>query len=281
MSEFDLEERETQKVEEIAHSIKMQWDTPAFDGKTLLLVEFDTDKRCYYKFFNEENVELRTTRGCNSMRRLFHAIQQYGIPNFAIQDSDFARVCNLKPAEANYFITDCHDHEMMCFANHDVMIDVFKNLAIKYDKPLIDEVFEDLKMLSYLKWYNYDRHLNLNFKGYKPRGKKKDDLRSITEIYSVVRSHSPKRKKDITEKEILDFVKNQSQQSAYEITNGHDFLDLLSQSIGDKYSMPYLLGDNIRPIIYTCFTIDRFENTNLYKAICKWAGNNAPLLFAA
>lgn len=281
MSEFDLEERETQKVEEIAQSIKMQWDTPAFDGKTLLLVEFDTDKRCYYKLFNENNVELRTTRGCNSMRRLFLAIQQYGIPNFAIQDSDFARVCNRKPAEANYFITDCHDHEMMCFANHDVMKDVFKNLAIRYDKPLVDEVFDNLKMLSYLKWYNYDQHLNLNFKGYKPRGKKMDDLRSINKIFDVVRIHSPKRKKDINEKEVLDFVRNQPKQSIYEITNGHDFLDLFSQSISEKYSMPYLFSDNIRPIIYTCFTIDRFVKTDLYKAICKWVGKGAPLLFAA
>lgn len=281
MSEFDLEERETQKVEEIAQSIKMQWDTPAFDGKTLLLVESDTDRRCYYKLFNEDVVELRTTRGCNSMRRLFFAIQQYGIPNFAIQDSDFARVCNKKPTEANYFITDCHDHEMMCFANHNVMKDVFMNLAIRYDKPLVDEVFEDLKMLSYLKWYNYDQHLNLNFNGYKPRGKKKDDLRSIRKIFDVVKNHSPKRKKDITEKEVLDFVSKQPRQDLYEITNGHDFMDLLSQSISYKYSMPYLLGDHIRPIIYTCFTIDRFENTDLYMAICKWAGKDAPLLFAA
>jgi hypothetical protein len=281
MSEFDLEERETQKVEEIAHSLKMQWDTPAFDGKTLLLVEYDTDKRCYYKLFNEDKVELRTTRGCNGMRRLFLAIQKFSIPNFAIQDSDFARVCKREPEDINYFITDCHDHEMMCFANQNVMADVFKNLAIRYDKYLIDEVFEDLRMLSYLKWYNYSQHLNIKFKGYNPRGKKKDALRSIKSIFDIVKSHSPNRKKDIIESEVLDFVSKQPKQSLYEITNGHDFLDVLSQSIGEKYGMPFLQGDHIRPIIYTCFTIDRFVDTDLYKAICKWAGKDAPLLFAA
>lgn len=281
MSEFDLEERETKKVDEIADSLKMQWDTPAFDGKILLLVENDTDRRCYYKLFNEDKVELKTTRGCNCMRRLFLAIQQYDIPNFAIQDSDFARVCNREPEESNYFLTDCHDHEMMCFANQNVMADVFKNLAIRYDQPLIDNVFEDLKMLSYFKWYNYCNHLNINFKGYKPRGKKSDELRSIKEIFDVVKSHSPNRKKDIVESEVLEFVSNQSKQSLFEITNGHDFLDKLSQSIGDKYGMPTLLGEHIRPIIYTCFTIDRFVDTNLYKAICNWAGDDAPLLFAA
>lgn len=281
MSEFDLEERENQKVEEIAQSIKMQWDTPTFDGKTLLLVENETDRRCYYKLFNEDKVELKTTRGCNCMRRLFSAIQKYDIPNFAIQDSDFARVCKSEPEEPNYFLTDCHDHEMMCFANQDVMEDVFKNLAIRYDRPLVDEVFEDLKMLSYLKWYNYYQHLNINFKGYKPRGKTKDELRSIKAIFDVVKPHSPNRKKDIAETEVRDFVNNQPKQSLYEITNGHDFLDLLSQSISKKYGMPSLQGDHIRPIIYTCFTIERFVDTELYKAISKWARQDASLIFAA
>lgn len=281
MSDFDLEERDKQNAELIANSLKMQWDTPSFDGKILLLVEFDTDRRCYYKLFNEDKVELRTTRGCNSMKRLFKAIQKYDIPNFAIQDSDFSRICNCMPTEDNFFITDFHDHEMMCVSNKNVMKDIFSNLAIKYDQSLVDQVFADLEMLSYLKWYNYDQHLNINFKGYKPRGKKREELASIDTIWGIVRPHSPNRKKEVCEAEVLDFVSRQPKQSVYEITNGHDFLDILSQSIGQKYAMPSLVGDQIRPIIYTCFTLDRFVNTNLYKSIYKWAGNDAPILFAA
>lgn len=281
MSEFDLEERDRQDAESIANSLKMQWDNPSFDGKILLLVEFDTDRRCYYKFFNEDKVELRTTRGCNSMRRLFNAVQKYDIPNFAIQDSDFSRICNCKPTEDNYFITDFHDHEMMCVSNINVMKDIFSNLAIKYDQLLVNQVFADLEMLSYLKWYNYDQHLNINFKGYNPRGKKRVELTSIDTIWGIVRPHSPNRKKEVCEAEVLEFVSKQPKQSVFEITNGHDFLDLLSQSIGQKYAMPGLVGDHIRPIIYTCFTLDRFVNTDLYKSICKWAGDEAHVLFAA
>lgn len=281
MSEFDLEERNKQKVEEIANSIKMQWDNPSFDGKFLLLVEFDTDKRCYYKLFNEDKVEFRTTRGCNSMKRLFDAIQKFDIPNFAIQDSDFARICKREPEKVNYFITDCHDHEMMCMSNENVMRDIFSNLAIKYDKPLVNQVFADLEMLSYLKWYNYDQHINLNFKGYSPRGKRREDLASVETILGIVKPHSPNRKKDVCEADVLNFVKSKPKQNVFEITNGHDFLDILSQSIGQKYAMPNLIGDHIRPIIYTCYTFDRFVNTKLYRCICDWAGDDASYIFAA
>lgn len=281
MSEFDLEERDKRNIDEIANSIKLQWDNPSFDGKILLLVEHETDKRCYYKLFNEDKVEFRTTRGCNRMKHLFDAIQKFDIPNFAIQDSDFSRICNSEPSDDNYFITDFHDHEMMCVSNSKVMKDIFSNLAIKFDQPLVDQVFADLEMLSYFKWYNYRYHLNINFRNYKPRDKSRAELTSISAIFEVVKPHSPKRKKDICEKEVLEFVKEQPEQSAFEITNGHDFLDMLSQRIGQKYEMKSLNGDHIRPIIYTCFTFDQFVKTDLYKNIYKWAGDNASVLFAA
>ena len=42
--EFDLEERAKTSPAETANSIKMQWNTPAYDGKVLLLVEHDVDR---------------------------------------------------------------------------------------------------------------------------------------------------------------------------------------------------------------------------------------------
>lgn len=281
MSEFDIEGRTKTKPEEIAYSIKMQWDSPAFDGKTLLLVEFEADKRCYFKLFNHENVEIRTTAGCNVMKRLFDAIQPYGIPNFAIQDSDFARVCGRIPAEANYFVTDCHDHEMMCLKEDDVMKALFENLALAYDSELVATVFEDLRMLSYFKWYNYYYHLNVNFKGYKPRGKSKEDLCSFDAIYGAVLPQSPSCSSSIKESDVTTFVSSQTAFSAFEITNGHDFLDVFSQSIEEKYSIHGLNQERLQPIIYASFTFERFVRTQLYHEILSWAGDRAPLLFAA
>ncbi len=281
MSEFDIEERARNRPEEIAYSIKMEWDSPAFSEKTLMLVEYDNDRRFYYKFFNHNTVEIRTTTGCNSMKRLFDCIQPYKIPNFAIQDSDFSRVCGYAPTEVNYFITDFHDHEMMCLNDAEVIKTLFENLAIEYDESLISSTFEDLEMLSYFKWYNYYYHLNVNFRGYKTRGKSKDELRSFEEIYNVVKPQSPKCKKEtITMSDIITFVSTQKAVNAYEITNGHDFLDVLSQRISEKYKIHDLNQERLRPYLYACFTFDRFKITQLFFEINNWAGDNTLMILA-
>lgn len=279
--EFDLEERAKTSPAETANSIKMQWNTPAFDGKVLLLVEHDVDRMCFFKLFNHNHVEIRTTCGCNSMKHLFDAIQLTGVPNFAIQDGDFARVCGKVPAEANYFLTDKHDHEMMCLSDMEIMKAVFENTAMAYDTAMVDEVFEDLTMLSHFKWYNYHHHLNVNFKGYKPRGKAKVDLRSFAAIYSLVRPQSPNCNVSIAEADVISFVGGQPAQDRFEITNGHDFLDVLSQYMGAACQKPSLNRENLRPIIYANFTMERFARTRLYHNICMWAGEQAPKLMAA
>lgn len=276
-----MEERAKTKPEEIANSIKMEWDSPAFDGKVLLLVENNNDRKCYFKLFNHNTVEIRTTGGCNGMKRLFDAFQPFGIPNFAIQDSDFARVCGRMPIERNYFLTDYHDHEMMCLSDNEIMVAIFENHAIAYDSDLVAMTFDELKTLSYFKWFNYHHHLNLNFKGYKPRGKSKVDLMSFGSIYNDVRPQSPKCTVIITEDDVSAFVSSQTKQSFFEITNGHDFLDMLSLNIANKYSIHDINQDSLRAIIYSCFTFSRFVKTMLYQAIKDWARTSSEVLFAA
>ena len=229
-NDFDLEERSKNKIEERANRIKMEWDTPAFDGKMLLLVENKNDRRCYFKLFNPNHVEIQTTEGCNNMKRLFTAIQMTGVPNFAIQDSDFARVCGSPLPKENYFITDRHDHEMMCLENEEVMKALFSNKATVYDQSIVEEVFDDLIVLSQYKWYNYYHHLNINFKGYKVRGHTKADLCSFSAINGEVMPQSPNCHVAIKEADVTTFVAGQPKIDRFELTNGHDFVDLLAKN---------------------------------------------------
>lgn len=280
-SDFDLEERSKNKVEERAHRIKMEWDTPAFDGKTLLLVEYKNDKKFYFKLFNSDHVEIQTTEGCNNMQRLFAAIQLTGVPNFAIQDSDFARVCGKELPRDNYFITDYHDHEMMSLVNENVMKALFVNKAIAYDQAMVDEVFNDLTMLSHYKWYNYHYHTNVNFRGYRVRGKSKAELCSFRAINGEVIPQSPNCHIVVTEADVSSFVARQPQIDRFELTNGHDFIDLLAQRIGEKIQDTNLRTEDLRIIIYANYVSALFMRTNLYQAISNWAGDMASLLFAA
>lgn len=279
--EFDLEKRTRRKIEENVNSIRQQWNTPAFDGKMLLLVENIDDRKCYYKLFNSAKVEIRTAKGCNSMRKLYLAIQSTGIPNFAIQDGDFARVCERVPTEDNYFLTDRHDHEMMCLEKEDILKALFLNQAIDYDPVLIDDIFDDLKLISHYKWYNFKYRLKVKFKGYNPRDKSKVELHSFDAINATVMRMSPNCTSTITKTDVDAFVCSQPAQDRFEITNGHDFLDLLAQGIGEKIGSPSLKTDDLRIVMYANFTPERFRQTQLYNSIRIWAGAAADTLFAA
>lgn len=283
MSDFDIKNRDKEKPEDTAFRIKMKWDSPAFDGKYLLLVEDNDDRKCFFKFFDPKMVEFEVSRGCSRMLQILNFIQDYKIPNFAIQDSDFARACKCMPSKDNVFFTDFHDHEMMCLSEKDVMKALFLNNGICFDEVLVNEVFDDLKMLSYFKWYNYSNHLNVNFDGYNPSGKETSDLRSFNSIFNAVKPQSPHCVSSISEKNILDFVKDQKEQNPFEITNGHDFLGVLSQKMKKKYKdIVHNLSDaQIRMIIYSSFTMKYFIKTKLYKSIFTWAGDMGVSLFIA
>lgn len=280
-NDFDLEERSKNKIEERANRIKMEWDTPTFDGKMLLLVENKNDKRCYFKLFNPNHVEIQTTEGCNKMIRLFTAIQKTGVPNFAIQDGDFARVCGNALPKENYFITDSHDHEMMCLKNEEVMKALFSNKATVYDQSMVNGVFDDLTVLSQYKWYNYYYHLNINFKHYNVRNRSKADLCSFSAINGEVMPMSPNCHASIKEADITAFVAGQPQIDRFELTNGHDFVDLLAQRIGEKIHEKNLRPEDLRIIMYANFIPTIFKRTFLYSAIRNWAGVKASDLFVA
>lgn len=274
MSEFDLEERTKSNPEEFAHDIILEWNSPSYHDMTLLLVEYKNDKICFFKFFNHDVVEIRETHGCNFLKRVFGIIQESDIKLFAIQDSDFSRICGVDVDSTNYFLTDCHDHEMMCFSDEEVMRSVFDNLAIPFDHTLVENTFDDLMLLSYIKWLNYHDHLNLNVKSYKPSDKDKTELHSFDSIYNHIRSYSPKCTREITERDMMDFVTSQTDINVYEITNGHDFLDVLSKRINEKHKSTNINGDKIRPILYACYTLDKFKKTHLYSKISQWADSN-------
>lgn len=48
---------------------------------------------------------------------------------------------------------------MMCLKNESTRQEIFENLAITYNEDLWKQIFQELNILSYFKWYNYCEHL--------------------------------------------------------------------------------------------------------------------------
>lgn len=279
MKEFDLRARTSSKDVDMVNKFILEWNSPAFCGKHLLLVESINDKQFYYRFFNNETVEIRQTEGCNLMKKVLVTLDSTSIPYFAIKDSDFDRVSRKHPSNSNCFLTDCHDHEMMCLHEKEVMTQLFRTNMVECEDIVVNSIFEELAMLSHIKWYNYCNHCNLNFKLFHPEQENINNLQSFDYIMShiVVRSTDSESVPSFTEQDVYSFVDAQDNYDYYEITNGHDFLKRLIvyfHSIGCKG-----INENILRIqLYNLFTFSHFEKTQLYQEILKW-GQGKPIFY--
>ena len=287
MNDFDLQERSRKNTDDFVNTIRLEWNSPSLDGKVLLLVEDRDDCFFYYKFFNHQLVEIRTTKGCDKIRDIVSNLRCY-IICFSIRDCDFLRLCNT-PSEENIFLTDCHDHEMMCLSDKKTLHSLFDNFFIDFDNNLICDVYSNLRTLSYFKWYNMKYHLNCNFKSINPVSLSKSELTSFKGLYRIIKECSPKLKQDLSSDDFYEFISSNRNVSPKEIVNGHDFLSLFSHQIDKIVNQKFINdkkksinSDYVRHVMYACFTMESFKKTNLYKQIRNWARkNNRKNLFAS
>lgn len=260
---------------------------PANADKCILLVEGDDDFDLYFKFFNASKVLFYPSKGKGFLDDIFERLKEKDYIYFAIRDADFSRLDNESIFDKNYFLTDCHDLEMMCFNNIRSQKSFFENNAVQFDPDLILSVFSKLKVLSYLRWFCLHQDLGLNFNSFSPAGKSTEELKSLRYLIGSTLLNQNKKLKleeniDKIEASFNDFVSSRNNVDNYEITNGHDFLNLLSEELKHlsrsknikKYS-----SNVFEKCLMTGFSFDLFKETNLYSQIKAWSNSLSLSLF--
>lgn len=269
--------RNTVTPDSIADELIEMWKSPAFNGKVLVLVEGGGDRTFYYKFFNKENAAIRDCKGCKKVVEVYKLLQNKAkFNNITIKDSDFDRLNGKPELGINFFYSDCHDYEMMCMKNVTTVKKLFANLAVEYDEDIINRVFEDLKYLSFFKWYNYTFHTNYNFRKFSVTDKTVEQLNDFDYIHNCLMVVSTNCNK-IEKKTLEDFIesKSQSQYDLYEMTNGHDFIKRMIHHIKKKYNtLTNINEEKLKNTLHPCYDIRDFKLTNLYKGIQQWESNN-------
>ena len=121
--------------ETVADEFILQWKSPGYVDKVLVLVEGKDDRNFYYKFFNHYTTEVKDCKGCKKVVEVYNILKRKAdFIYITIKDSDFERLNGRLIREPNFFLSDCHDYEMMCFKNACVVKRLFDNLAIPYDE---------------------------------------------------------------------------------------------------------------------------------------------------
>lgn len=263
--------KSTVTSESVANEIIHEWKSPAYNNKVLVLVEGKDDRIFYYKFFNKDFSEIKDCKGCKKVIEVYRILQSKAkFLNITIKDSDFDRINGKPKSGVNFFYSDCHDYEMMCLRNKGTLEKLFANLAIDYDEAIINSVFEDLRYLSFFKWYNYTNHCNFNFRGFKITDKTREQLYDFEYIHGNL-SYVSRNCISINKETLNNFINDNADYDLYEITNGHDFITRLIFHIKQKdSSMNNINEEKLKLTLHPCFDINDFEKTDLYCDIKHW-----------
>ncbi|WP_444350981.1 hypothetical protein [Phocaeicola plebeius] len=261
--------KENVKIQDIINEIRLQWNTSTYHHKVLIMVEGKDDQTFYFKFFEPYQSELKTCKGCKKLKDIYNKIKSsLSIECIAIKDSDFDRLNNVPPIDDGFFYTDCHDYEMMCLADELVKKELFDNLAIMYDADLIETTLNDLRYLSYFKWYNYTYKAYYEMKAIKVENESVENLRNYSYLHNI--AHVSSSKSIIDEESLNQFIASKTPPPSYEITNGHDFIKRLCYRLKTKEGQHNINENQIRLVLHPCFRKENFQQTKLYKDIKNW-----------
>ena len=255
----------------IANNFIMQWKSPGFANKVLILVEGKDDRLFYYKFFNHNTTEIVDCKGCKKVVEVYKILQRdAGFLHITIKDSDFDRLNGNSRLGNNFFYADCHDYEMMCLKNKSTVESLFENLGIPYLESMITQVFSDLEYLSYFKWYNFTNHYNYNFRAFSVTDKSSDDLCRFSHIHTCILPASPQCR-PINETELKQFICSKGGCDPFELTNGHDFIKRLCFYIKSTYREWINLNEEkLKSTLHPCYTKDDFAESDLCHDIQIW-----------
>lgn len=264
-----------------ANQIRMEWRTSENYGKVLILVEGPEDSTFYFKFFNRENSSIRNSGGCGTLKGVYSILRALDeITCIAIKDSDFDRINGVPVVDENFFYADNHDYEMMCLSDRDVCKTFFENLGIDPDEGLIDLIIDELRYLSFFKWYNYTYtkcYIMARIK-VDSEDMTADKLKNYdflhTSCYNPASSHGLIEKDDLD-----DFIERHQECSDWEFINGHDFIQRLCFYLKSTHHKNNLNEEKLKFALYPCFDMNAFQRTLLYGNIRRWEVNNGkPIL---
>ncbi len=209
-----------------------------------------------------------------------------------IKDADFRRA-NGEDLDRNpdIFYADCHDHEMMCIFQDKVREVLLENFMVEgTGNTFFNNIFEELTLLSYFKWYNfnnicaYDFDRMGNLFGMSQSFFK--DL-EIMEKEIYCRTLSERKKNNVKESleridmnDLSDFVKSQPSPDKYEITNGHDFYNRINFHLQKINKNNVRSEEALKDTIYAAFSFV-FKNTQLYARLNTWCENNQTYILKA
>lgn len=269
-----------EKNDTIAGKLILEWKTPQNSDKVLLLVEGPGDVNFYHPFFNESTCRIRLGGGCTNLNKINQVISRYRSVikrHIIIRDSDFSRVNGSMLSDGYVFYADAHDHEMMCIKDANVLTRTASKCGLLNHMSIYDDITQELKTLSYFKWYNYTLNKKYDFKHIDIVNISEANLNDINYLFSCIPNKDPNIDCAIVFDDFHEFSALRASVDLSEVTNGHDFIKrfithlrkIEHKQIAEKKFLKYLHEE---------YGMDEFAQSDLYSNIHGWEVNNSVVI---
>ena len=268
---------------------------PNYRGKTIIVVEGNTDIRLFRSIFENDIVRIEALSGKKDLVDAICKLLDEGVNNLlGICDADFDNIKNLgeKYIKNNIFLTDSHDAEMMilCSPALNAFICEFGSIE-NHDllmNNLLNKVIETAYKIGILKWINFEEDFNLNFRGLHFEEFVEINNLNInidTERYIDIVYNRSKKAHFYTSKNHLIKIYDEYMrkgEDALQICSGHDITKIISILFRNPWSSIdlNLNQSKIESALRIAYSFDFFKQTKLYFYLLTFSKENCVPLFS-
>lgn len=247
-------------------AIRLMLNSPANEGKIILVVEGPDDIEVYGRMFDPNLVEVYADGACNKHTIVLSTLNPFYKKRLAaIKDADFDILNGKVPVYDNLFITDKHDLEgmILCEGIPQSVIDMYPNRCSGFG---IDDIYSDLRTISYLRWMNDVYYLGFDFnsQSWSYHYSKPYDINIVKYLSCLLgESHNDKT----FSKDDLDrFIAEKGPQDLTMLVRGHDLMQCLYIRAKDKDNSNFEKKKFFRSI-RDSYSLERFAKTQLYSSL--------------
>lgn len=276
----------------IANTIRMK--RTQLKTQVFILVEGDSDKRFFKKFFHKETTHLEIAWGRKNLLEVLEKLKEDD-KLIAIKDADFDWVNYYIPTQGNLFITDFYDVENLML--HSPALDTLitehagEEKLNKFEQSqhtLLELIIEAGKPLGYLRLLNDRSNMGLKFENL--RYKDFIDINSlkinVEHLIQAVKNKSQKPQLDAKQllTDLNDLARSlDSLDHNLKLCCGHDLTEILSLAfaklLGTSGSDNKITRKDIESDLRLAYHFSYFKQTKLYQNLVAWASAKGLRIF--
>lgn len=251
------------------NEIRLLFNTPKLEGRILVIVEGLTDK-VYKNLFDNSKVVFKKNGSCDGLISFIDKLNvDFQGLYIVIKDADFDHLNNISYTQYdNVFLTDTHDIETMMLSVRTIEQKLAVEFLDEIDEGFIQKCMKHLEPLSYLKWYNISKHLNLVVKEIQI-GTIYDGCNQVSLTDCEYELYKDKKNRDrcaCVVKEVSEFIKTHKTEDKWNLVNGHDLCKALNIFFKNQGKST---GD-VSKCLRMGYSLNDFKQTELYHSINKW-----------